>query len=211
MKYLPGLGSFNPYPGIFYLSSAMKHAKYWFSILLGFSSILLLVGCENDIETINEVVLPKDTMAVESAFDVDMKYSEKGHIQFQLLSPQLDRFNTASPYVEFPQGIHVVFFDSIGGIKSEMTSRYAISYENKKLMEASEDVEIVNHEMKQQLNTEHLIWDQKKHIIFSEVFVKITTEDQIIFGDDGFESDEEFNKWTIRKPSALFDVDSDDK
>ena len=188
----------------------MKQTNFWCYIILVFSSILLLVGCENNIENINEVILPKDTLAVESAFEIEMKYSEKGHIQFKLLSPQLNRYNTATPYVEFPQGIHVVFFDSIGGIKSEMTSRYAISYENKKIMEASEDVEIVNHEMKQQLNTEHLIWDQKKHIIFSEVFVKITTENQTIFGDDGFESDEEFNKWTIRKPSALFDVDSDD-
>lgn len=188
----------------------MKQAKIWLFLILGLSSIFLLVGCENDIESINELSLPKDTLAVETAFVVEMKYSENGHIQFQLMTPQLDRYNTTTPYMEFPQGIHVLFFDSIGGIKSEMTSRYAISYDNKKIMEARENVEIINHEMKQQLNTEHLIWDQKKHIIFSEVFVKITTEDQTIFGDDGFESDEEFNKWTIRKPSALFNVDSDD-
>lgn len=150
----------------------------------------------------------RDTFPSESAFNVVMNYSEKGFVQFTLESEQLDRFNNVtSPYIEFPNGLHVMFYDSVGGIKSEMFANYAVSYEGKKFMEAKDDVVVINHEQNQTLNTEHLIWDQKKHIIFSEVFVKITTDEHVIFGDDGFESDEEFNKWTIRTISGKLDVE----
>jgi hypothetical protein len=39
------------------------------------------------------------------------------------------------------------------------------------------------------LNTEYLVWDQKKKIIFSDKKVQVTTPNDIIFGE-GFESDE---------------------
>lgn len=159
-------------------------------------------------DDVKELTLTTDTLPGESAQNVVMHYSEKGHIQFTLTTPQLDRYNTASPYIEFPEGLQVQFYDSVGGVKSELTANYAISYENKKLMEARDDVVVNNYEQQQTLNTEHLIWDQKKHIIYSEVFVRITTEEHIIYGDDGFESDEEFNKWTIRSISGKLDVES---
>ena len=67
-------------------------------------------------------------------------------------------------------------------------------------MEAKNNVVIVNAEG-EQLNTEHLIWDRKKRIIYSNVFVKITTEDEIIMGE-GFESNEQFSKYKILKPKG---------
>lgn len=186
----------------------MKTLKFAIPIIIVSLIYLSFTGCTNDIDEVNEVSETTDTFPSESAFNVVMNYSEKGFIQFTLEAEQLDRYNLTSPYIEFPNGLHVMFYDSIGGIKSEMFANYAISYEGKKLMEARDDVIVINHEQSQTLNTEHLIWDQKKHIIFSEVFVKITTEEHVIFGEDGFESDEEFNKWTIRTISGKLDVES---
>ena len=60
------------------------------------------------------------------------------------------------------------------------------------------------------LNTEHLIWDQSKKTIFSNVAVKITTNDEVIYGD-GFESDETFNKYEILNPRGTINVKDDDK
>ena len=67
-------------------------------------------------------------------------------------------------------------------------------------MEAMNDVVITNAEG-EKLNTEHLIWDRKAQRIYSEVFVKITTEDEIIMGE-GFESNETFSKYKILKPKG---------
>ncbi len=186
----------------------MKTNKIVFPAIIAFLIYLSFTGCTNDVNEVNELTQLRDTFPSESAFNVVMHYSEKGLIQFTLEAEQLDRYNLASPYIEFPLGLHVIFFDSIGGVKSELFANYAISYEGKKIMEARDDVEVINHERNQTLNTEHLIWDQKIHKIFTEVFVKITTDEHVIFGEDGFESDEEFNKWTIRTISGKLDVES---
>jgi len=67
-------------------------------------------------------------------------------------------------------------------------------------MEAKNNV-IVTNIKGEILNTEHLIWDQNKKIIYSDVFVKITTPTQILFGK-GLESDERFENWKIKNPTG---------
>jgi hypothetical protein len=48
---------------------------------------------------------------------------------------------------------------------------------------------------------EHLIWDRAENKIYSNEFVKITTDDEIIMGE-GFESNEQFTKYRILKPKG---------
>ena len=67
---------------------------------------------------------------------------------------------------------------------------------------------VVVNQQNQTINTELLIWDQKKAMIYSDKFVKITTEDEVLFGD-GFESDETFDKWIILKPRGSFRVETE--
>ena len=55
---------------------------------------------------------------------------------------------------------------------------------------------IVTNEKGDKLNTEHLIWDEKKQKLLSNEDVKITTKDEIIFGK-GFEANEDFTKYKI--------------
>jgi hypothetical protein len=55
--------------------------------------------------------------------------------------------------------------------------------------------------MKEKLETELLYWDQPKNLIYSDRFVKITNEDQIVMGT-GFESDPKLTKRKIKKVSA---------
>lgn len=54
------------------------------------------------------------------------------------------------------------------------------------------------------LNTEELTWNQKTQKISSDKFVKITTRDEIIFGD-GFESNQDLTNYKIKKSAALSD------
>ena len=50
---------------------------------------------------------------------------------------------------------------------------------------------------KEQLNTEQLFWDVRKEIIYSHVFVKIATGDEVIMGDS-FEADQNFTSYIIK-------------
>jgi hypothetical protein len=62
-------------------------------------------------------------------------------------------------------------------------------------MEVKKNVVVVN-EKGEQLNTEHLVWDEKKAKLLSDEFVKITTKEEVIFGT-GLEANEDFTKYKI--------------
>ena len=60
---------------------------------------------------------------------------------------------------------------------------------------AQVNVELVNHKQ-EKLNTEQLIWDEKSNLIFTEKTVRITTKEEVIFGE-GFESTPDFSSYKI--------------
>lgn len=161
-----------------------------------FLFVLALSGCVNDLEEVNtithEVLLP-----VEEADEIRIIYSDSATLKVILEAQHLKRFIGENPYLEMTDGVHVRFFNSRGDVESELRSNYAVSHENTDIMEAKENVVVVNKKG-ETLNTEHLIWEEKTERIHTEEFVKITTEDEVIFGH-GFESNQDFTKYRIKK------------
>jgi LPS export ABC transporter protein LptC len=169
--------------------------------------LCLLFSCENDIKTINTIG-NKDDQPVETATDVETIYSDSGRVSVIVKAPQLDRYEGENPYTEMPKGVSVFFYDSAMNVRSKLTAKYAISYEKEKIMEAKNDVVVVN-EKQEQLNTEHLVWDQKKATIYSDKFVKINTGKEILWGD-GLDADERFDRWKIKKPKGSITINEDE-
>lgn len=165
----------------------------------------MLFSCKGDLETI-QALTHKDESPIETGFGVELVYSRHARVQLILKAPRMDRYAGEKNYIEMPEGISVVFYDSLMNVTSTLTANYAINYLNDELFEARNNVVVIN-EANEKLNTEQLIWDQKKGIIYSEKFVKITTEDEVLFGD-GFESDERFTDWKIKYPRGTFMVET---
>jgi len=171
-----------------------------------FIIVVFAASCKNDIKIINAIG-NKNFLPVESAKDVETIYSDSGQVVVVMRAPQLDKYEGEKPYFEMTKGVEVYFYDSLMQVKSKLTADYAISYEKENIMEAKNNVVAVN-EKNEQLNTEHLVWDQRKAIIYSNKFVKINTGKEILLGD-GMESDERFNKWKIKKPKGSITVKED--
>jgi LPS export ABC transporter protein LptC len=169
---------------------------------------VMLFSCENDMAVINEMIR-EDTLPMVKSHDISVLYSEKGAAQFILEAPVATYFTGDDTRQEFPEGFYVIFFDSLMNKKSELMADYGISFEQRKLMEARRNVIVINHETNEKLNTEHMIWDQTKKIIFSDAFVKITTPTDVLYGENGFEAAESFNNWVIRKTSGEFEIDEE--
>ncbi len=169
---------------------------------------IMLFSCENDINVINSLKIDEN-QAVESTYDVKMNISDSGKVLMLLESPQVDKYISDREYIEMPKGIHIIFYDSIGQIRSTLDADYAISYTGSKIMEAKNNVVAVNINKDQTLYTEELIWDQRKHTIFTENEVKIVTGNKILFGD-GFTSDENFRDWEITHPRADLEMEGFD-
>ena len=167
--------------------------------------LAVLFSCRGDLETI-ETITREEEGPVESAFNVEIIYSDHGHVRMIMHAGQMDRFQGEENFLEMPDGIHVVFYDTLMQETSSLSARYAISYEDSELIEARNDVIVIN-ELGERLNTEELIWDQQKERIYSEKFVKVTTEEEVLYGE-GFEADERFDQWRILRPHGTFQLDT---
>lgn len=168
----------------------------------------MLFACKNDMETISSLTVD-ESQPSETAKNVELIYSDSGRVMIKLISPLLNRYINEEPYFEFPDGLHLFFYDSVMNVKSELTANYGINWENKKMMEVKDDVVITNHDKNEVLNTEHVIWDQRIKKIYSDVFVKRTTPNGVLYGE-GFDANESLTSWKLHKPRGEFLFDEEE-
>lgn len=163
-------------------------------------------SCSNDLEEVKRLE-KGELQPDQTAKEVEVMHSTKGKVLFQLNTPVLHQFEGENSYSEMPEGVKVQIFDEQMVVTSMLTSNYAIdsTYANK--MEAHEDVVVVN-EKGERLNTEKLYWNRNTEQITSDVFVKITTEDQVIQGT-GLISNQDFTKYRILNITGIINIDND--
>lgn len=170
--------------------------------LIFVSGLIVLSSCKNDVETVKKIT-SHDSLPDQRAHDIELLYSEYGEVIFELTSPKIKVYKGDNPRTIFPEGMKVVFFDSTGNnIRSRLTANYGVKYDKEQEMLAKGNVVVKNFEKNERLNTEELIWDQRESIIYTDKFVTITTEDQVLYGEEGMESDESFESWVIKKPKG---------
>jgi LPS export ABC transporter protein LptC len=161
--------------------------------------LLIITSCEKKAGNL----APIDILTLPSLTDKDLEtvYTDSGLVQLILKAPLMESYSRASePYTVFRDGIKVSFYDGHQEPVAYVTSKYAKYTDDKNLWELKDSVIAVN-EAGEKLETELLYWDQKKEVIYTDRFVKITTEDQIIQGY-GLESDPRLSKRKIKNLSA---------
>jgi LPS export ABC transporter protein LptC len=132
--------------------------------------------------------------------------TDSGKVKYHITTPQLLNYDKkADPYVEYPKGGHIITYDSINVINSQIKCRYAIYYEKDQLWDLRSDVEAVNEDGIV-FNTEQLYWNQKKEEIYTDERIKITTKDEIITGH-GFTSTQNLKQYRIKNISAIISID----
>ncbi len=176
--------------------------------IIAIFSALMLFACENDIQTIYSLS-QIDSLPLELVNDLEVIYSDSGYIQAKLEGPIMKKYHEEDGYYEFPEGFKIIFYDSLQNVKSQITANYGINWEKDKKMEAKSNVIVFNKIKNEKLETEHLVWDQKKKKIFSDVFIKITKPDAVIYGD-GLTSDQNFSHYVIVNPTGEFKVKTDE-
>jgi LPS export ABC transporter protein LptC len=169
----------------------------------------MLFSCENDIRKVNLVTESDSVSPVSTVKNIDLIRSESGKVVLELTAPLLIIYEGDDPHSVFPKGMKIIFFDSLMNITSQLTADYGISYEKRKIMEARNNVVVVNNKKHEQINTEQLIWNQVTKKLYSEKFVKITTPEKIILGD-GFDSDETMDDYTIKRPRGTIVVNENE-
>lgn len=175
-------------------------------MMTGFFILFALSSCENDARKIVQYDLP-EKLPMQSIKDAEFLYSNEGNVVMKLKAPLVDQYQGDKVYSEMPKGVHLQIYDSALRVTSELTSNYAIDLEYENRMEAREDVVVIN-EKGEQLNTEHLVWDKKSAKFTSDVFVKITTKNQVLMGE-GLIANQDFSDYQILKPRGTINIDDE--
>lgn len=169
-------------------------------------SILLLLGlgsCSNNLDEAKRISRRPDAR-LEYGKQVEIVYTGNGKPRIRVKAPALTRHDTEKPWLEFDKGIVIYFYDEWGRVDNKLTANYATAVENSTEMTARNNVVVVNSKG-DKLHTEELIWDEKRKVIYSNAFVKISTPNEVIYGN-GMTANQEFTDYTIRKITGRIKV-----
>lgn len=152
--------------------------------------------------------LTKTESLIKKGKNITLIYSEKSNVQIKITAPLMEEYAGEKNYIEMREGMETIFYDSLMNINSTITSEYAIHLINKKEVELKNNIEVINVKG-EKLNTEQLIWLQDSAKIYSDEFVKITTENEIIMGE-GLEANQDFSQWKIHKIKGIINLTETD-
>ena len=162
--------------------------------------MICLSSCENDLAKVNSLTSEiEKKLPAESGKNVEIIYSDSAKVKAKLTAIQLDRYAGKKTNMLMPKGMEVVFYNEKREEQTKLTANYGIGFDNgngMEHMEAKNNVVVIN-EKGDRLNTEHLIWNATTKKIFTDQFVKITTKDEVIWGD-GLEANQDFSEYEIK-------------
>jgi len=185
-------------------SKNILYLKFKSIAVLFFGAAILFYACENDIEQIKAFSAPENLPTLE-ATNFETLFTDSGEVRFYLKTPKLLQYeNDGKSYHEFPQGMELIKYDANKKVISSITANYAKRFLQEDKWEAKNNVIAINAKG-DTLKTEHLIWEVKEEKIYTEEFVKIIREDEIITGI-GFESDQTLENWKIKNPKGTIYV-----
>jgi len=194
------------------MTTKIVRLKIIYSLLIKSNITLLILlfittvifSCQTNPQKMEALVKDLEEPVVISE-DVEWFYTKNGLASHRLTSPKVLRFEGQKEYIEFPLGLEVFSFNVHGEEEAFMKSDYAIKHLDDKTIEAKGGVLLENLKG-EKLETEFLVWDEKRGQIFTEALVKITKQGQLIIGE-GFESNTSFSKYTLKNSRGIINLD----
>ncbi|MCW5910158.1 MAG: LPS export ABC transporter periplasmic protein LptC [Cyclobacteriaceae bacterium] len=141
---------------------------------------------------------------LSEAEDVVMHYAEKDRVKVILRAAKILEFQNGDQ--EFPEGIYMEFYDEWGNISSTLRANDAYYFKNENKWRGRGNVEVVNAQKEEQLNTEELFWKPNDKKIFTDKFVTIKLQSEVLYGT-GLEANEDLSNYQIKNPEGEFVVD----
>lgn len=167
---------------------------------LFFLGMLMLSACNQ-----SETSVPVEYEGpLSEAENVKMQYAEKDRVKVVLTAAKILEF--ANGDEEFPEGIYIEFYDELGNKTSTLRANDAYYFKEENKWRGRGNVEVINMQKQEQLNTEELFWTPTDKKIFTDKFVTIKLQSEVIYGT-GLEAKEDLSDYRIKDPSGDFTVD----
>lgn len=170
-----------------------------FNVIIGLL-VFSLSAC-NQTETAKPVIYDGPLSEAE---EVTMYYTEMEVVKVMLKAKKIFEFQNGDQ--EFPEGIYIEFYDEFGKKTSTLKANSAYFFKDENKWRGRGAVEVINIEKQEQLNTEELFWKRDTKKIFTDKFVTIKLQNEMIYGT-GLEADQDLSNYQIKNPEGEFEVE----
>ena len=189
--------------GLLSASMISKNKNIFWLKAVVITGCFFIYSCSNNYQEVQD--LAKKKMPVDRATQVESYLSQDGIVKAKLTAPVMIRSTLSdTPTTEFPNDLHVDFYDSTQKIQSKLFAKYGLYYDNKRLVFLRDSVIIFNV-TGDTLRCEQLWWDQDRELIYTDVPVHIRKPDESIDGT-GLTADQNFTHWTIKNAKGPINV-----
>ncbi len=174
----------------------INHHNHIFSIKKAAALIMgcfFFMACENDIEEIKR--MQEKRLSVDEVKSVTSYLSQGGRMKAKLTAPLMLRYFDSVPRVEFPNTLHVDFYNDSMKIESYLDAKKAWYYEQQSRIVLTDSVVVIRIDG-DTLKTNELYWEQNLHKLYTTKDVEIRQRTKTIFGK-GFESDEQLKNFRL--------------
>jgi LPS export ABC transporter protein LptC len=131
-----------------------------------------MYSCENDVNVVRE--LGKKKPGIEEGKDIESYLSTNGKMRAHLTAPLLLRYQGDSGRrAEFPNSLHVDFFNDSAKVESQLRARYGRYMENENKVYLRDSVVVFNIKG-DTLFCEDLYWDQDLQKFYSDKKVTLS-------------------------------------
>ncbi len=177
------------------------HHKQFTAGAWGLLLILMLTASCGGTET-KEIIEYKGPLS--EIDDVELYYSENDRVKVKMTADLMYEFENGDR--EFPKGVFMEFYDVAGQLESTLRANHAFFFSKEDHWRGRGNVEVKNIAKSNQLNTEELFWRRKDKKIFTDKFVTIRQEGDVLYGQ-GLTANEDLSEYTIAKPSGDMEID----
>ena len=180
--------------------------KKYFSVAAFIVGCFFVGGCKNDMGVIKK--LTQNEVQVEEARNIESYLSQEGMMKAKLTAPIMLRVLTDSPYVEFPNSLHVDFYNDSTKIETWLDSKYGKYYESRDQVYLRDSVIVINVKG-DTLKAPELWWDQKAKLFYTDSVAEYHSVDKHIAGGKGLVATQDMTEVTFKWPTGPVTVPKD--
>ena len=176
-------------------SSFIQHPLTYTAALI--ISCFFVPGCENSERTIHE--LSDNKQLQEEARDVESFLSQDGKMKARLKAPLMIRVAADTIYFEFPQSLHVDFYDDSAKVETRLDCKYGKYFENLNKVFLRDSV-IVITTRGDTLKSPDLWWDQNTRLFYTDKYAIYHGVNKSIYGTKGLRATQDLNSIIFNEP-----------
>ena len=170
--------------------------------------LMLLGACQKDKPQFVGNIKHRSSTPGMFTDSVTTLISDSGKTRYRIITEEWKVFDKAKdPYWYFPKRVYFERFDDSLRTESLVQCDTATYFTNRRMWELRKNVTLKNLKG-EQFETNLLYWDQRSQRIYSDSFIRIQQENQILTGY-GFESNEQLTQYKIFKSTGIFPLDQE--